>query len=102
MNASDSGGVPYAFEKLTVTNASKTFTESVYGTPPNGNRPKEAVVSVLVDAINIRQDGTAPDATTGIRAAVNTTVNIKGEAAIRATKMWKVTNDATINVQYYY
>lgn len=91
-------GKPYHFEKISVSTV-KSLTP---GTPPDGNKPKNAIMSVIGDAINMRFDGTDPDATTGIRAAVNTTVNIDGEATIRALKMIKVSGTSTVSVQYFY
>lgn len=91
--------IPYNFEKITVSSAVKTLTP---GTPPNGNVPTSAVMSIETDAIRMRYDATDPDATTGVRAGANSTVTINGEASIRALKMIRVTTDATVNVQYFY
>lgn len=89
---------PYHHEQITVSTV-KSLTP---GTPPSGRSPVEAVLSVQTDAIMMRFDGTDPTASAGIYVAANATANITGEAAIRALKMIKVTNNATVDVAYFY
>jgi len=99
MNTAEQIGIPYNFEKITVSSVVKTLTP---GTPPYGRAPSIAVLTTETDSIRLRLDGTAPTDAIGLLVAANSTVTVTGESAIKALKMIRVTSDATINVQYFY
>jgi len=98
----------FAFEQLTVTNAVKTLTSSVYNKADTGNSgnqvtrkiAKFAYISVEGDQIRFTLDGTTPSTTVGHRMNVDDTLTLESEDDIRNFKAFRITTDATINVTY--
>lgn len=99
----------FAFESLTVSNSSKALTATVYSIPSPtdayGNTigkkiAKYATISVEVDQIRYRLDGTAPTTTVGHLLNVNDVLYLASEDDIRNIRMIRVTTDATIQVSY--
>lgn len=93
-------GTGRGYEKLTVTNAVKTLTDSKYNI---NNRPavENAVLSIQGDAINFTVDGTTPSATEGTRLAAGDTLVLRGNSLLRTLKMFRVTTDSTVYVTYF-
>ncbi len=99
-------------ETLTVTNASKALTASVYNpvitsVPSSQSRADYAYITVETDAIrwwpctgSLCTIG-APTATVGHLQAANTSFTVWGYSNIQNLRMIRVTNDATIMVSYY-
>ena len=99
-------------ETLTITNASKALTASVYNptitdVPSAQSRADYAVITVETDAIRYWPcTGTlctigAPTSTSGHLVPKDTSFVIWGYSNIVNLRMIRVTNDATIMVSYY-
>jgi hypothetical protein len=93
-------------ETLTVTNASKALTSSVYAVSGSPN-PDYAYVTVETDSIRwwpctgaLCTVG-APTSTTGHLVPAGSSLTIWGYANIQNFRMIRVTTDATVQISYY-
>lgn len=88
---------PGAYELLTVDGAS-TLTAATMAV----GRDSMAWINVETDAIRVRLDGSAPTAAEGILVGNGDTLVIQGRQALANLKMIKVTNAASVKVQYFH
>jgi hypothetical protein len=98
MNFSGIGTYPQAlkpagYEQISVSTVVKTLT-----VPAGAVR---ASVNVESQDIRARDDGTAPDASTGMLIKANVNFEIIGSAALAAFKAIRASSDAKLNVSYY-
>lgn len=87
-------------QKLTVSSTAVGLTK------PTGTRPRRAIITVETDAVRWRADGTDPDSSTGIPQAASSRIDWTDpmadySALIDKVKFIRVTNDATLNIQYF-
>jgi len=89
-------------EILTISNAAKALTATVYN--PTGNErdlPSGAVISVVTDHIRFWADGGTPVADEGIRAKADTYIELESPAEVKLFRAIRENTDAKIHVQYF-
>lgn len=97
---------PFARERLTVTNAVKTLTSSVYDTNVgqiDNKRAQAAEVFVLTESINYTTQGTDPSGAAGATAVVtDDPIPLIGLQEVRKFKAFRAgATDSDIEVIYY-
>jgi hypothetical protein len=96
----------FAKETLTVTNAVKTLTNSVYnptvtGRPSSQTRADYALITVESDCLRYWPTSANPTTTQGHKACDGAAITVYGYNNILNWKAIRVTTDVTIQVSYY-
>lgn len=97
-------GDAYQYEKLTVTNAVKALTSTVYDDSPVG--PKAAVIFVETNGVRFKLGDPAVvgavSATDGEIAPANSEIEVVGQANVKNFRAFRSGGaDATIHVTYF-
>lgn len=88
---------PGAYEKITVdTSIGLTAASIAVG------RDSMALIGVETDQIRIRVDGSAPTSAEGVLLEAGDKVTLYGNEALNNLRMIKVTNNASVKVQYFH
>jgi hypothetical protein len=106
--------IPLGSEALTVTNAVKQLTATVYNTSEagatsgseyalvSGHKANSAVLEVLTESIWYTTDGSTPTTSNGHELAAGDTLILDTYGVIAALKMYRATgSDSTIYITYY-
>lgn len=86
------------FGQATVSNAAKTLAADFGLDADLLAQADRARISAATDAVRYRYDGSAPTATVGHVLAANGTIEVIGNANIKALQFIRVTNDAVVSV----
>jgi len=89
-------------ESITVGNVSIGFTEGKILVPSAQGvlEASKAEFKVEGDSIRFTRDGTTPTSTIGVLGEVGDIVTVEGKGNVKRFRAIRVTNDATINVDY--
>lgn len=93
------------FETITVSSTAIGPTSSKAEIVQTGGFHKRAIkafITVESNSVRMRFDGTSPTASVGHLLANGDSVTIQGESNVSKLKFIRVTNDATIQVTYFY